>query len=58
MCKGQSIKVMITRSDNSVPEQEDFTVYQLYSKFAVLDNGLYKVCAFIHDLKCGRPIRV
>lgn len=55
---GQSIKVKVIRSDNQVPVQEDFKVHSMYPKFVVLDNGIFRVCAFLRDIKIGLPVRI
>ena len=53
---GQSITINARRADKLFVTQENFTVYQMYPKFCVLDNGKYKVCAVYDDLKHKTPI--
>lgn len=53
---GQSITINARRAEKMLVTREEFTVYQMYHKFCVLDNGKYKVCAYYDDLKQKMPI--
>ena len=55
---GQNVKVKVVRSDNQEASQEDFKVHSIFPKFVVLDNGIFKSCAFIRDLESGIPVRI
>ncbi len=45
-----------TTESNLCAKAVNVRVYQLYSKFAVLDNGKYKFCAYIDDLQMRRVL--
>lgn len=53
---GQMIDVIIRRGGKKTPET--WKVHSLYPRFAVLDNGLYKTCAFYCDLATNWSILV
>ena len=53
--KKMTVNCRMTETYRSVTAVE-VRVYQLYPKFAVLDNGKYKFCAYIDDLQARRVL--
>ena len=51
---GQMIPIHIKRGQKTAKEY--WKVYQIYKHFVVLENGLYKTCAFYNDIRRNIPV--
>ena len=58
MNTGDKIKIRVKRVDCNGIDVKEFTVYQMYPKFCVLDNGKYKTCAYYRDIHNGDVVTI
>ena len=55
---GDKIKIRVKRGNCVGIDVQEFTVYQMYPKFCVIDNGKYKTCAYYRDIHNGDVITI
>lgn len=55
---GDKIKIRVKHVDRNGIDVKEFTVYQMYPKFCVLDSGKYKTCAYYRDIHNGDVITI
>ena len=53
---GDRVSISAVHADSAVVSRIACTVYRMLPRFAVLDNGRYKFCAFYQDIEANKLI--